>query len=925
MAAAARTGQVLLPVCAYHGAERAMLSINPLGPTPKAALDQASAHAPYLARLSRQYGEVLDQAEEIGLEDCFQTILTRIRERVSGTDEADFMSSLRRAKQKAHLILSAADLCGAWPVMKITAGMTAFADCATAAALDFACRHYHCAPKGLFLIALGKMGAYELNYSSDIDIVACFDPDIFCQGEEQAARKAVKIIQHVIRLLETQTEDGYVLRTDFRLRPDPRSTKLAVSTRMAELYYERQGQNWERMVWLKARPFAGDQARAASFLADLQPFIWRHHMDYWAIEDIHAIKAMINASGDRKALDTLSPDVKLGPGGIREIEFFVQTQQLILGGRDGALRQSDTLGALDALAACGAVEKETAHALAEAYKALRGVEHRIQMRLDAQDHKVPKSEMARYDVACLTGYTDIQAFDINLRALRHQVNAHYQALFGQQARQLSAAQSGNLIFTGVDNDPGTLATLHRLGFHKPETVIETVRDWHRGHIAACRSARGREILTAFLPELLSDMGQTGRPDEAFEAFSRFMERLSSGVQTLSMLRAEADLRRDLIASLALAPSLGARLAKRPNLLEALVRRDLVTPPEMKPGIDFEACLNEARLYVRDAQFLISHDVLHGHISPEAAGTALSDIADWSVQSMAEVAAAECEAKFGPMQGDWGVFALGRYGGRAMTVTSDLDIMLIYDTQANGGPAWFTRFTQRLITALSAQTAEGALYDVDMRLRPSGNAGPAAVKLASFKTYHQTSAWTWEHMALTRLRPIITKGKIGPAVLDFTRTLLAEPREAERLRQDIGNMRQRLFKEKRKTALWDLKQGPGGLVDIEFIIQHGLLSLGTKDALTPNLQTAISKLTDARIFSAEDSLDLSEALQTLSGLQQVLRIAIGDRVYPSEASTGLKVRLAKTAGQPDFTALEAKLVELKETIARVRARRIGPLA
>lgn len=901
-----------------------MIEIKALGQAPIDALRVACDHAPYLARLMDRHSETVSLIKAGNLEAAFAGALAKLSCVPDAGDEETAMQDLRNAKQQAHLILSAGDLSAQWPVMDVTRRMTDFADGAARAALGFAAKAAGLSTEGLFLIALGKMGAHELNYSSDIDIAAFYDPDVFQGGERSPANAASRLIQHMTRLLESHTGDGYVLRTDLRLRPDPGSTPVAVSTRMAELYYESVGQNWERMVWIKARPFAGDIDCADAFLQSMTYFVWRQHLDYWAINDIQAIKAMINASADRASLEIPNADVKLGAGGIREIEFFVQTQQLILGGRDKSLRMSDTLGALEVLTARGVVEVEAAAYLKAAYLALRNIEHRIQMRQDEQTHTLPNDDDARTHVSALCGMHNLPEFDAEISNIRQRVHQIYKALFHNEDAGENEAGHGNLVFTGVDDDPGTVETLTGFGFTSPSKIIATIRHWHRGHTSATRSARGRELLTALLPGLLSDMSQTGEPDQAFHHFTAFFESLPSGVQTLSMLLAETELRQDLVATLALAPRLGQLLGRNPNLLEALLQRDLVSPPALTVETDFETAMDKARIYVHEQGFLIGHDLLQGRVAASQSALAFSDLADWTIGAMADAAEAECVRRFGPAPGDWCVAALGRLGGQAMTAASDLDIMVLYEPAAEEAQAWFTRFTQRLITALSANTAEGSLYEVDMRLRPSGHSGPVAVRMSSFKRYHFEDAWTWEHMALTRLRPIAARNGLDKTLQALTLDILSARRDTGTLKNDVHDMRQRLAKEKPGKGLWDLKLGAGGLVDLEFVVQLGLLSAAEKAVLTPSVSAAIEQLRRAGQLTEKEATTLSEAHIFLSSLQQIQRIALQGDVQPNKLSAGLKDRLQRAVGLPDFDVLQARLAGHKSNLEAVRIKHIGAI-
>lgn len=885
-----------------------MLTIKPVADTPATALDRAAALAPYLKRLA-------DRAPE----GDWRTALDAVRSIPPDTPEADAMRVMRQAKAQTHLSLALHDLSGALPVMDVTRALTEFADACLDASIRVALGKRELAGEGLFATALGKMGAFELNYSSDIDFVAFYDPDTFDGGDRSPGESAQRVFRDVVRLMEEITADGYVFRTDLRLRPDPSSTPLAVSTAMAEVYYESVGQNWERMVWIKARPSAGDLEAAARFQALMTPYVWRRNLDYWAIGDIQAIKRMINSKSGGARLETVSPDVKLGPGGIREIEFFAQTQQLILGGRMPELRDNTTLGAMQALSAAGIVAPATASDLETAYLALRNLEHRIQMRRDEQTHTVPEDEENRGQVAELCGYSELAAFDRDLLETRRMVQAAYDALFAQEDRARDESPLGNLVFTGVDDDPGTVETLAGLGFSDPGAAIETIRNWHRGRVLATRTARGRELLTAILPAMLQAMGETGEADEAFRWFSRFFEGLSSGVQTLSMLLAEPDLLKDLVTTLALAPRLAQILSRRPDLLETLVSNVEPVRPVMDDRLGFDAALDIWRRYHREQSFLIGHRLLHGLIDAKDAATHWSDLADETIHEMAGAAEREIMRRNGPPPGRWVIFAMGKLGGRELTAGSDLDIIVIYDADPMEAQAWYTRFTQRLITALTAPTAEGELYEVDMRLRPSGRAGPVAVSLPAFERYQQDDAWTWEHMALTRLRPVAGDAALRDEVVRIARdAIVARTRsDTQSIAADIADMRRRLYREKPGGGLWDLKTAEGGLIDAEFVIQQEMLLAGKPDAIIPNVRQAIA----ASSLPADERDLLLQGVTFLQSLQQVQRLAIGTEASADAMPAGLKDRLCRAVRADDFSTLEQELSAVKSRIHALAAEKM----
>ena len=893
-----------------------MLNIRPLAATPEAALATALPNAPYLRRLSER-----TEARS------FEAALADVTGLPTDTPIEDAMRVLRKAKAAVHLSLAADDLSGQRDVMQVTAALTELATAAVQAALRVALGSRDLTNTGIFIFALGKMGAFELNYSSDIDIAAFYEADSFDGGDRMPGETAQRVMKDVVRLLDEITADGYVFRTDLRLRPDPSSTPLAVSTHMADLYYESVGQNWERMVWIKARAAAGDSAAAARFIQRMSHYVWRRNLDYWAIDDIQAIKRMINTKIGAKGLENPAPDIKLGPGGIREIEFFAQTQQLILGGRNPALRDNSTLGAMAALRDAGIVTGGTAEALSVAYKALRNVEHRIQMRHDEQTHTIPADAAEREGVAALCGYASLAEFDRDLLETRQLVQEAYDGLFAHEGQQDDTSDIGNLVFTGVDDDPETVRTLDGLGFTDPSRAIGTIRNWHRGNVPATRTVRGRELLTAILPRMLTAMGETGEPDEAFRWFSRFFSGLSSGVQTLSMLLAKPDLLDDLVATLALAPRLAEILSRRPDLLEALVSGDAPVPPRADAATNFDAALDDWRRYHREQSFLIGHRLLHGLINASDAAVHWSRLADETIRQMASAAEAETVRRYGEVPGTWGVFAMGKLGGSELTAGSDLDIIVIYDAPSLEAQSWFTRVTQRLITALTAPTAEGALYEVDMRLRPSGRGGPVAVSLSAFERYQNDEAWTWEHMALTRLRFVAGDAGLGASVLTVAKAAIAARAEKDsgQIAQDVSDMRMRLYKEKPGKGLWDLKTEQGGLIDIEFIVQEAMLLAGRPECIWPNVADALKGIPASTAEPDPDYGVLEEALTYLQALQQVQRLAIGSDMEADEIPDGLKDRLCRAVGAEDFASLEARLADLKAKVHEIAARKLHLVA
>ena len=724
-------------------------------------------------------------------------------------------AELRRLKGRLHLLTALCDLGAVWDLDQATGALTRFADAAVRAALVLAARSLQdrlAAPvdpadpmPGYFVVALGKMGGFELNYSSDIDISVFFEPGALPVGPGVEPNDfAQRLTKAMAQMLQDRTSEGYVFRVDLRLRPDPSSTPPAVPVDQAMEYYESVGQNWERAASIKARICAGDAALGQAFLDGLAPFIWRRHLDFAAIADIHSIKRQIQELRPDARLAAPGADLKLGPGGIREIEFFVQTQQLILGGRHPELRSPRTLDALTALAGAGHVSQAAADDLTVAYQALRALEHRVQMIADEQTHRLPANEAERRRVAALFGQRDLRRFDAAVARTLKSVGRRYGELFAGE--ESLSSRYGSLVFTGVEDDPQTLATLKRMRFSDPHAVAAAIRAWHHGHIAATRTERGRELFTRLAPRLLDAVAATGAPDVAFERFSEFFAGLAVGVQVQSLFLAQPRLLELIVRVMAVAPALARRLGRRPATLDALLDPSFFAPlgpmelPSPTPsGADgYEAAMDFARRLRRERAFQIGLQVMAGAASAAQAGEAFADLADVCIGALSAAALAEVERQGGAFPGEVAVIALGKCGSREMTWGSDLDLMTLYEPAApdaaSAEKGWaaetfYGRVTARLITALSAPTAEGELYEVDMQLRPSGTQGPVAVSVAAFDHYYAGAAETWEFLALTRARVAwASSPAFGRRAAASIEAKLRAARDVRRTAADVVEMR-----------------------------------------------------------------------------------------------------------------------------------------
>ena len=854
---------------------------------------------------------------------------------------------VRRFKRRMALLAGLADLGGVWTTEGTLHALSATADAVLEQATAFLFRKAREAGQvlprgdtvapGYFVIAMGKLGASELNYSSDIDLIVFYDPDrAGLKDGIEPSTFFVRLTRDLVRMLQEHTADGYAFRTDLRLRPDPGATQIALSVEAGLTYYESFGQNWERAALIKARVAAGDIAEGKEFLHQLAPFIWRKYLDFAAVADIHAMKRRVHAFKGHGAIAVEGHDIKLGRGGIRDIEFFAQTQQLIAGGRHPELRTRGTIETLEHLANGGWIAPDAAKELSAAYLFLRRIENRLQMVEDQQTHIIPGAPQELDRVARLCGFAETDAFGDALLLRFKQVETHYEALFERLPEVPGTAPA---LVGGIDADsPAARAGLERLGFQNPEAALAAIRAWQSGRYAATRSERARERLIQFLPLLLDAFGRTAEPDLALVTFDRVIGSMPAGLQLFSLLAANPSLLRLIADIMGTAPRLARIIGRRPRLLDAVLDPGFFgtvpTSARLKELVggavaeahDYQEALDRARIVGREQGFLTGVRVISGTLSARQAGAAYADLAETLIETLAKRVEEELVRSHGRMPGGRAaILAMGKLGGREMTAGSDLDLIVVYDYEGEGaqsdgakslpGPQYYTRFTQRLIAALSAETAEGSLYQVDMRLRPSGSQGPVATRLSSFASYQKGSAWTWEHLALTRARVLSGPASLTQEIEATIRGVLSAPRDREAVAAEVRTMRAKIADEKGSTDIWDLKQVRGGLIDLEFIAQFLQIVSAAKHAhvLDQNTEAALTKLAASGALAPGDAEILVPAARLYHTLTQVLRLCLDKPFAAQEAPRALKDLLARAAEMPDFATLEASL---KDTLAAV---------
>ncbi|HVY98982.1 MAG TPA: bifunctional [glutamine synthetase] adenylyltransferase/[glutamine synthetase]-adenylyl-L-tyrosine phosphorylase [Dongiaceae bacterium] len=926
-------------------------------------LESVFGNSPFLARsLMREpeFGRLLAASDP---ESLFSTLIAELHPKaLIPLDEAAFMQALRVARRRAALVIALADIAGLWPLEQSTGALSRFADAAVQATvayllaaargeLELADPDDPARDSGFFVLALGKLGALELNYSSDIDLMLLYDQaKVRYAGRRSAQECFVRLARNLVRLMQDATPDGYVCRVDLRLRPDPGSTPLVMSALAAETYYEGMGQNWERAAMIKARVCAGDEEAGRQFLNQLRPFVWRKHLDFYAIQDIHSIKRQIHAVKGHRFLAVAGHNIKVGRGGIREIEFFVQTQQLIWGGRNPALRKRATLDALEALVAFGRTKRQVADDLAAAYRYLRHVEHRLQMIEDHQTQTLPEMGPALHELAKFCGHRDVHEFEITLLEHMAKVEDHYAELF-EEAQDLGGPS--NLVFTGTEDDPGTVASLEAMGFPDGSTVAGFVRDWHRGRYRATRSARARELLTELMPRLLKALAETADPDHAIRRFDAFLHALPAGVQILSLFYSNPGLL-DLVAEImGSAPLLADALSRRAVLLENVLSAGFFDPVPQRIALDedlgrqleqagdFEDSLDIVRRWTKDRQFQIGVRLLRGTADGEEAGLALSDIADIALARLFPLTAAEFARQHGRLPGRGMVpVALGKLGSREMTITSDLDLIFIYDipedvehwdTLLSDGMKplapiqYFARLAQRFINSISAMTGEGGLFEVDMRLRPSGASGPIASGLQPFEKYQGTEAWTWEHMALTRARVICGDAGLRSDFEAAVKRTLTAPRDPAKLAADIIDMRLRMAQQHRTDNIWDLKHLRGGQVDLDFIAQYLQLRHGHDhpDILDRQGWRVLDRSRDIGLIADDMAEQLIAIGRLWRQLQQMIRLLVGGKVDEASLREPTRRHLAQSAGADSFEDLKGLIRKRAAFVHAAYRQIIGP--
>jgi glutamate-ammonia-ligase adenylyltransferase len=920
-------------------------------------------NSPYLSDLALRESGALARFIAEGPDATVTTTMTALAQVKPAARRDRVAAAMRQAKRQVALICALADISGQWTLEQVTGALSALADATLDLAVAHLLRAAHDAgdlvlpdPEnpvdrgGFTVLGMGKLGARELNYSSDIDLVLMFDPAAPIYTERTADHATVgfaaRVARGLVGLMETRDADGYVFRTDLRLRPDPAATPPAIAITNAITYYESMGQNWERAAMIKARPVAGDLTLGFGFLEAIRPFIWRRGLDFAAVADIQAMKRRIDEHKGGALSGAADPvariaghNVKLGEGGIREIEFLVQTLQLVWGGRDPDLRDRTTLGALRLLTRAGHVPRRAARELAEAYRFLRQVEHRLQMVNDRQTHSLPEKPEDLARIAMFLGFADPATFAQTLIHQLSRVRVHYAAVFEVLPSPLyETVPQASLDFRGDDPSPSaTIASLKAMGFTRSEHIVARVRAWVTGHVRALRSERARGLLDQMLPTILARIGAQPHPDDTFTRFDRFLSAQPAGVQLLSLFQRNPALLDRIAAVLGASPQLADHLAANASALEGLLSPVEEDPASvmlrrMRDARGLEEAIDLTARAVKAEDFSISVATMVGRLDADEAGIRRTRMADAALRALLPPVLADFTARFGRVRGGaMVVVALGKAGGREMLAGSDLDLMLIYDhspdvTESRGARSmpvsqWFVRLAHAYVAALTAPGVEGRMYDVDMRLRPSGNKGPVAVSLEGFRRYHAHDAWTWERMALTRARVIAGPAALRAKVQQAIATAIAG--DPSTVRHDAAAMRIRMLKELPPDGPWDVKPRPGGQIEVEFIAQVlQLLNAETKpEVLSPTTREALHKLEAAGVLPAPDAAMLIRADHAWRTVQGMLRITVGRDAGETLPEASARP-LLRAMGAADLAGLRGELDVLATDVRAAFVRYVG---
>jgi len=795
----------------------------------------------------------------------------RLRERAAGADTQEQLgAALRRFRLREAVRIAWRDIAGWADLDQTLWSLSALAE----ACIDVALEHtyeWHCErfgvprnadgkPQQLVVFGMGKLGGEELNFSSDIDLIFGF-PD---KGETDGRRALsneeffTRLGRALINLLDATTAEGYVYRMDMRLRPYGESGPLAMSFPAMELYYQDQGREWERYAMIKARVVGGDYSAGESLLSDLRPFVYRRYLDYGALEQLREMKALISRQMQQEGM---ARNIKLGVGGIREVEFVGQAFQLIRGGRDPNLRQRRILPVLRYLGEEGLLPDYAVDELTEGYRFLRRAENRMQAMYDRQTHELPEGRLDRLRLALAMGYPDWDAFSGALTEVRNRIHGHFDQVFMAPQTGATGTSGPDLADVWLDrlDDAQAAGVLEGAGFTDPPEVLRKLAATRDGNHCRALTAQGRNRLDRLMPMLLAAAGRDRRPDTTMERILRLLDAIMRRTAYLALLAEHPMALSQLVKLCSSSPWVARFLTRHPILLDELLDpRTLYEPltgealeQELRGMLDtvtdddLEQQMEVLRQFKNTNYLRVAAADIGGAVPLMVVSDYLTEIAEVVLRVVVELAHGYAVKRYGrprartesgyTEEAGFAVVAYGKLGGIELSYGSDLDLVFLHDSRGDrlstdgerpaDNQVFFARFTQRIIHILSTPTPGGVLFEVDTRLRPSGKAGLLSSSLHAFREYQAHKAWTWEHQALVRARAVAGTQGIREAFEAMRREILGERRDADQLRAEVSDMRERQMREKRRPEedTFDIKQDRGGVADIEFMVQYGVLA------------------------------------------------------------------------------------------------------
>ena len=784
-------------------------------------------------------------------------------------DEKQLGEVLRKYRRREMVRIAWRDLAGRADLIETTADLSYLADACIDVALE-RLYEWHCKQWGtpfsaegeqqrLVVIGMGKLGAYELNFSSDVDLIFCYDQEGETEGGSRAISNQeffIKLGQALIRTLDATTAYGFVFRVDMRLRPFGESSALAVSFDAMENYYQVHGREWERYAMIKARVCAGDKLAGEELMTRLKPFVYRKYVDYGAFESLREMKAMIAREVKRKGMDD---NVKLGAGGIREVEFIGQAFQLIKGGREPTLQRRRILTVLEALRGFNLLPDFVADELVTAYIFLRNTEHRIQEWAEQQTHMLPSDEEGRARLACGMGFENWQAFEPVLRDHMRRVHEHFEQVFAAPQTEHAESDEQDLtgIWQGTMDAEQAMATMRQLGFKEGEEMLRLLGQIRDGRSVQSLSAQARMRIDRLMPLLIGAVVKAADPDETLRRLLQLLEAIGRRSAYIALLVENPMALSQLVRLCSASPWIATHLSRFPQLLDELLDpRTLYAPPTREelanevrqrlmhiPAEDLEAQM-EALRHIKQAHVLrvAAADVMEA-VPLMIVSDHLTDIAEVMVEAAFDLAWRHLVSRHGrPDSCDervcdtgFAVIAYGKMGGFELGYGSDLDIVFLHSKESEGkatggerpldNATFYARLGQRMIHVLNTRTAAGELYEIDTRLRPSGASGLLVSSVDAFGDYQREQAWTWEHQALVRARFINGDAGIADAFNRVRDEILTHERDNDKLRDEVREMREKMRDSLSKDSdmLFDLKQGHGGMADIEFMVQFHILA------------------------------------------------------------------------------------------------------